>query len=213
MARRQTNSLDDRVAFALAKVGALLVQREREDADRHGLYPTQLRILDHALADEGRATPSELALVQGVSLATISDSLAAMESKGLITRERSTQDARRVVIRLTARGRRIANHRRGNASLLTQLAGSLQPHEQTALLAATQKLVAALQNERQAPTNAMCINCTFFRANAYGGAIKPHHCAFLDVAFGNAQLQTNCPDFEVGTPATREHNAKRFADH
>lgn len=204
--------IEERVLFAVEKLAAVLRQRERGEADRHGLYPTQLQILDQAAASEGGTTPTEVALAQGVSLATISDSLAALEAKGLITRERSARDARRVVVRLTARGRRLTRKHTGADDPLMEVIRSLSADEQSTLLAAGQKIIAVLQQQRQISTNAMCVNCAFFHPNVYRDAAKPHHCGYVDAPFGDAQLQTNCADFKAASEDVRKQNVRRYTE-
>lgn len=209
---RQHMDIEERLAFALERLGSVLRQHGQADADRHGLYPAQLRILDQAAACEGRTTPSELALAQGVSLPTISDSLAALANKGLITRERSEDDARRIVVRLTPRGRRLAQKRWEDDDPLVQAARSLHPDEQRVLLAVMQKMIAVLQQRKQISTTAMCVDCAFFHPNVHRDADKPHHCGFVDAPFGDGELQINCPDFDAASPTVRERNLRKFAE-
>lgn len=61
-----------------------------------------------ALLDEGEQRLGDLARVTAIELSTLSRIAAGMESKDLVLRRRSGQDARAVLITLTAKGRSIA---------------------------------------------------------------------------------------------------------
>ena len=53
--------------------------------------------------------------------------------------------------------------------------------------------------------------CTHFRPHAHADAACPHHCTFVDAAFGDANLRLDCGDHE---PAPAEAAAalwRRFA--
>ncbi len=207
---REPSDLEERLAIALDKLGTALKLRVREDADRHGLSPTQLQILAHTRANGGSTTPSDLVMAQGVGIGTISDSLSALETKGLITRERGAQDGRRVVVRLTARGIQLSRKRETVDDPLIGVAQSLNPAEQTVLLGTIMKAIVGLQNEKQVWTTAMCVNCTYFHAHVYRDVHKPHHCGYVDAPFGDTSLQVDCADFESAPDSVRDRNLNRF---
>jgi hypothetical protein len=48
----------------------------------------------------------------------------------------------------------------------------------------------------------MCVFCTYFRPNVHKSATAPHHCAYIDKAFGDAELRVDCPDYEEKSAAT-----------
>jgi hypothetical protein len=45
----------------------------------------------------------------------------------------------------------------------------------------------------------MCISCRFFKPNAHANPKKPHHCDFVNAAFGDASLRLECDDHEAAT--------------
>nr|WP_277395016.1 MarR family winged helix-turn-helix transcriptional regulator [Magnetospirillum aberrantis] len=58
-----------------------------------------------ALLDEGEQRLGDLARLTAIELSTLSRIAAAMEARNLVTRRRSGQDARAVIIALTPEGR------------------------------------------------------------------------------------------------------------
>jgi DNA-binding MarR family transcriptional regulator len=76
----------------------------RRDADAAGLTAAELFVL-HALRDAPAQSLNELAARTYTDQSTASPVVERMRRRGLIKRERSSEDARRVVIALTAAGR------------------------------------------------------------------------------------------------------------
>lgn len=66
----------------------------------------------------GPATSSELARADRISPQSMGATIAALEQRGLIAREKDTEDGRRIVLSVTEAGRRIVNDRRGERTEL-----------------------------------------------------------------------------------------------
>lgn len=87
------------------RLAALIQQSVREEAQRHGLQPVHVQILAYlARANRYSTLPIAIAEYLGITRGTVSQSLALLERKGLLTRARDDQDARRVQLRLTPAG-------------------------------------------------------------------------------------------------------------
>lgn len=41
----------------------------------------------------------------------------------------------------------------------------------------------------------MCVTCTDFRPDVNDDPVRPHHCAFVDAAFGDGETRVDCADF------------------
>lgn len=77
--------------------------RQLDDA-RERMAPETVALLLH-MAQTGPATLSELVLHLGRSPSTLSAKIAALESAGLLARQRDEQDARRALVWLSPAGR------------------------------------------------------------------------------------------------------------
>ncbi len=97
-----------------------LARLMRQDLRKHsaGLFTEpQFRVMAY-LFREGKTCLSGLAEYQGVSLPTMSKLIQGLEARDLVTRERDSEDRRRVLLRLTPAGctayeqllRRTENH-------------------------------------------------------------------------------------------------------
>jgi hypothetical protein len=42
----------------------------------------------------------------------------------------------------------------------------------------------------------MCVTCKYFRPNVHPDKRAPHHCAFIDAAFGDEALRLDCAEHE-----------------
>jgi DNA-binding MarR family transcriptional regulator len=111
----------------------------------YGLSTPQLTILK-VLSEVSEIPTGQLAKRISLSQATVTDILDRLEEKGLITRQRSSFDKRRVYIRISEKGRSIVLK---NPSLLKegflQQFNELEDWEQTLILSSMQRVVAMMR--------------------------------------------------------------------
>jgi DNA-binding MarR family transcriptional regulator len=91
------------MAALLPRVGAAVDRHRRRVAARQGLTPTAIAVL--AALDDDAPSHRDLAARLGVSPATLTPVLDALESTGQVRRERDPGDRRVVRLRRTAHGR------------------------------------------------------------------------------------------------------------
>ncbi|MGH8776817.1 MAG: MarR family winged helix-turn-helix transcriptional regulator [Jiangellaceae bacterium] len=190
-----------RVATALAKIGLALRTQAWEEAGRRGLTPTQGQVLAVVHA-RGPARIGAVAREVGVTSATISDSVSALEAKGLIRRRSLPHDGRAVEVRLTGRGRRIAVSAAAWPDAIADAVGSLPSAEQTTMLRALVGVIRMLQDTGRIPVARMCVSCRYFAPHVHDDPAFPHHCRFVDARFGDRSLRIDCADFDAA-PATQ----------
>lgn len=99
--------LGDYVPYLLSRAGVSISHNLSRELDQFGITLPMWRVMA-ALLDEGEQRLGDLARLTAIELSTLSRIAAAMEAKGLVTRRRSGQDARAVLIGLTGEGRRTA---------------------------------------------------------------------------------------------------------
>jgi DNA-binding MarR family transcriptional regulator len=196
-----SSSVGRRIATGLSKISLAMKSRAwAEGTDRH-LTPTQGQIL--ALL-RLRAHPglrlTELAEGLGVTAATASDAVSALEEKGLVQKGRQEQDGRALQIVLTASGKREADRACGWPDFLLQGIAALSPAEQAVFLRGIVKMIRSLQDLNEIPVSRMCVTCQFFQPNVHNSPTRPHHCAFVDAPFGDGHLRLECPDHQPAEP-------------
>jgi DNA-binding MarR family transcriptional regulator len=201
---------DETILIGLAKVGMVLMSQSWHDAYQHGLTPTQGQVLTLLLNDGQLGLRlSEVAKPLGITAAAASDAVTALVDKGLAQKVRSPQDGRAIVITLTETGIQVAQHTAGWADFLLGAVDELLPDEQAVLLRGLSKLIRRLQ-EHEHLSARMCVTCRFFQPNRHMNQTAPHHCAFVDVAFGDRQLRLDCHDHAPAKLETAQENWQQF---
>jgi DNA-binding MarR family transcriptional regulator len=117
--------------------------RGRETHTRDGLSNAQYQLL-FGLRERKLMSGGELACVAGLSAATTTQMLDALEAAGLVVRERSPDDRRKVLTSLTARGRTLVEERHARFSRMWQEALADFSDEQLATAGAVMEKVTEL---------------------------------------------------------------------
>ena len=204
-------SADFHIATGLAKIGTYLRSENWRQADNERLTPTQAQITVH-LMQRGSARITALADELGVTQPTASDAAAALIRKGHVERRQDPADARASLLHPTHSGRRIAKKMAVWPDALLAAADALEPLEQAVFLKALTKMIRSLQGQGAIPVQRMCATCQFFRPNVHHDPVAPHHCAFVDAAFGDAALRLDCGDHEAAPGPQAAANWRVFAD-
>lgn len=207
----QTDDSSTQIASALSRLSLFLRSAGWQAAHARGLTPTQAEILAH-LARRGPSRPGALAAALGVTPATLSDAAAALVAKGLAVRDRDPADARAVHLRPTQPGKAAAEALSGPPEALDAALHGLAPAEAGALMRSLTGIIRALQEARAIPVQRMCATCRHFRPHVHADATRPHHCAFVDAAFGDAGLRVDCGDHEEAEGRERARLWARFRD-
>jgi DNA-binding MarR family transcriptional regulator len=189
--------LDKRVTIGLAKIGIALKQQAWAEAGGRGLTPTQGQVLALLRANPDGLRLGALAEQLGVTAATTSDSVAALQRKGLVTKEPMAGDGRGVIVLLTPAGTREAAAAAAWPDFLLEAVGELSTVEQATFLRALVSMIRTLQEKGRIPVARMCVSCRFFRPYQHDNPARPHHCAFVDAPFGDGELRLDCPDFRT----------------
>jgi DNA-binding MarR family transcriptional regulator len=130
--------------IALRKIIQAIDMNSKKLVKRVGLTGPQLVILQE-IASLGEVTTGEIARAVSLSQATVTGILERMERRGLLARQRSDSDKRRIMVRITTAGEQVLKE----APPLMQEAfierfASLQGWEQTMILSALQRLVSIM---------------------------------------------------------------------
>lgn len=134
-------TVSDSVMIALRKIIQAIDMNSKKLVKRVGLTGPQLVILQE-ISSLGEVTAGEVAHAVSLSQATVTGILERMEKRGLLTRQRSNQDKRRIMVRITESGRHVLE----SAPPVMQEAfvdgfSSLQEWEQNMILSSLQRLV------------------------------------------------------------------------
>lgn len=199
--------LPQRITAGLGKIALALRQASWRGAGRRRLTPTQGLILTLLRRHPGGQRLSTVAAALGVTRASASQAVSTLVRKGLVAKHAADGDGRARRVALTSAGRREATRALGWGETVRAAVGTLGLAEQAALLRALVKIIRALQEAGQIAPSRMCITCRYFRPYVHANPRRPHHCAFVDAAFGDRALRVDCPDH---TPAPAAEAARAW---
>lgn len=142
------HDLSEQMLVALRRVMRAVDLHSRKLMQSHGLTGPQALVLQEAVKGVGLSA-GELANRVSLSQATVTDILNRLEQRGLLTRERSERDRRKVVVRPTlAGGEVIAAAPPLLQETFVRRFGDLKPWEQMLLLSSLQRIAELMDAER-----------------------------------------------------------------
>jgi DNA-binding MarR family transcriptional regulator len=206
----RADDLPQRISAGLAKIGMALKSESWRQSAPAGLSPTQGQILTLLASRTEPLRLSEIAAWLAITPATASEAVSTLVEKRMARKTKAAADGRALAVSLTRRGRRLAKQTAHWPDFLGPAVGGLDPKEQEVLLRALTKMIRRLQEEGRIPVARMCVNCRFFRPNVHADSHNPHHCDYVDAAFGDRHLRLDCAEFEQHTAAARMENWKLF---
>lgn len=199
------------IVVGLLRIAAFARSHQWQSSEQLGLTPTQITIL-RVLADRGAMRISNVGKSLGVTQATASDAIAALEAKGLIARKPDPQDARARLAALTEQGAdTAARHHEAPEELLNAF-DQMSEIERAHLLRGLSMAVRHLQEKEVIQPQRLCISCKYFQPNVHGRGAKPHHCDFVNAAFSNGQLRLDCSDHETAEKSVQFSTFRRFLE-
>ena len=200
----------DQIAAGLGQLASFLRMSAWREAEPLGLTPTQTACISR-LTGRGPVRVTMLAKLLNVTQATASDAIAALERKKLVERRPDPTDGRATSVHLTAVGAQTARQTSRPPAALAQAVGALEPDERASLRRALSKTILSLQRQGAIEPQRLCLSCRFFRPYVHSDAETPHHCAFVDAAFGDASLRLDCDDHEEAGPGKGASAPPAFA--
>ena len=180
------------VADLIDRIGRLA----RTDAHEGSLNPAQweaMRFLHRA--NRFSRTPGAVSEFLGATKGTVSQTLIALERKGLVRRSPGDPDRRTVTVSLTETGARaIAQDPLDN---LAQAVRDLADDRRSALNEGLRGLLAAVQARSGRRSFGQCRTCRYFRRNgALDDPDGPHRCGLLDVPLRDMESRRICIEHE-----------------
>ncbi|MCS7311783.1 MAG: MarR family winged helix-turn-helix transcriptional regulator [Acidobacteria bacterium] len=209
----QHDDVDSKLVAALERLAQALRVLLWRVGQTHGLSPIQVQFLCYLLYQpEAHRRVSRLAQAFRLTKATVSDAIAALESKRLVRHRPDVSDRRSAVLELTPDGRRLAHRLAAWADSIRDGLSFAELDEKTAVLNFLMRLIVELQRAGFITVARMCLTCRFFRPEAHPGASMPHHCALLDRPLGPATLRVDCLEHVgVETVVPAGPSGQRFA--
>lgn len=181
------------IAWPLERLARVLRAREHED----GLNPAQREALRYlARANRFSNTAQALTRYLGATKGTISQTLMALERKGLIAK--AARDARMVRLTLTEKGRDVLAHDPWTelAADAEALGGKTRRRMQRGL----EELLAGELKRAGLASFGVCASCRYFREKGRDGdAGGPHLCMLFEDALSAEDARRICMAHEAAS--------------
>lgn len=195
-----------RIISAISRIGSVLRSGRWEFATSEQLNPPQVDILQLLHGRLAGVRLSWVARQLSVSVASASDSVAALVAKGLVRKARALDDGRAFDLHLSEAGRQVAQRIAGATGFADEAVAGLPPQVQEQLLGGLLQLIGQLQKTERFPELRACLSCSHFQANRHPGADAPHHCGLVDAPLPVAMLRIDCPDHQPADAAQQLKN-------
>lgn len=204
-------SLPDKIREGLERLAAVLRADQWSASGAVGVNPAQTSVLAY-LAGRAKAGSrvKGVAAHLGVTQPSATDTIAALEGRGLVTKSGDAVDARAVIIEITSKGRELVKAAARVPSASIDALSVLTLPEQTDLYLLVVKLIRQLQLAGAIPMQRMCMSCSHFLPNHHLGGARPHHCAFINAAIGTSDLRLDCADHQAASPEEQALRWKSF---
>ena len=167
-----------------------LVRAGRQQTD---MVPAQREALSYlSRANRFSRTPGALAQYFGATKGTVSQTVIALERRGLVKKEVNPADARSVRIDLTEHGRELAFE--APVEPLARAMQSLSGPRRAEIDQAFSVLLSAMITENGGKTFGVCRMCRHFEQVGRHPAGGPHRCRLLDAPLSTADSELICAD-------------------
>jgi DNA-binding MarR family transcriptional regulator len=175
----------------LTRIFNLLRTETRKSGNRHGLLPVQVEILQYLCAcNRYSNTPLAVAEYLGTTKGTVSQTLKALERKGLVTKETDPKDRRVVRLEVTRKGRQVVDRIVPGEAFGAALA-RLPNEEGAQLPALLDQLLGAMEETTHRSHFAPCRGCNHLELST-----RTARCLRRGVTIPRKELELLCRDYE-----------------
>lgn len=176
-----------------------------------GVNPAQFAILTLLEGRPAGLSVKDVAASLLVSQPSATDSIAALERKGFVEKRSDPADLRTLRILVTQAGLDLVRTARSEPGMAERAADALGPDLQEKMLLALIAMIRQMQDSGAIPIQRMCVSCRHFSPFAHADAANPHHCNFVDAAFGQKDLRIDCREHETADPSLRAATWSAFS--
>ncbi len=195
--KEQEKNIDAKIIAGLERISRVFKLLLWDVAKEENLSPIQIQFLIYLAYNKvSRSRITDIASEFGLTKATVSDAISSLEEKGLITRVENKDDRRNYFIKLTQRGKRVAQGVSTWADVLKAELKNFSVKEKETLLSFILNLIGALYDTGIISVQRMCFSCLYFQKDVHPDSKSPHHCGFLDKPLSSVDIRLDCEDYE-----------------
>jgi DNA-binding MarR family transcriptional regulator len=193
----QNKSTESRIIAALERISQAFRVLLWNESKEFALSPIQVQVLIFLLHhSEEKRKVSYLADEFNMTKSTISDTIKALDQKGLINKTTERQDSRSYVIHLTKKGIDIAERTSVFTRELQIPIDKLHPDDKENLLLSLMGVIHHLNRTGVITIQRMCTTCVHYKP---ADGRQPHFCKLLNKKIENSELRIDCPDHQLAS--------------
>jgi DNA-binding MarR family transcriptional regulator len=189
------------LVVGLQKIGLVMRHHQGTETGPDKVNPLEMQTLQLLFARHDQTIAiSTIATELGVTDDTALMVVRQLASKRLVLTSLREDDEAFKQVRLSLTGRCQAEIAIGWPDVLTGTVDRLSPAEQSDLLSRLIHMIRLLQEAGDIPIARMCVTCRYFRPGVHADPERPHHCDYVDAAFGSRDLRLDCHEHEPAEP-------------
>jgi DNA-binding MarR family transcriptional regulator len=178
----------ERLSFLMERF-AWLISTSGQSAGLRPVHWEVLRFL--AKANRFSRSPGALTEYLGSTKGTVSQTVQALERRGLVARQSVAGDGRAVELNLTAGGEEAL--RNDPIAMLEAVVAGLAPTDRQEIERILEAVLKGLLDRRGRKPFGICRECRYLQTDRDGN----HHCGLLDVALEAADTGQLCHEYEA----------------
>lgn len=190
---QQLVNINSKIIASLGKISEVFWVLLQAQAQGHGLSPTQLQLLLFIKfhPDPRQRKAAFMAREFNVTKATISDSVKALEQKGLVQRITDVRDTRSFILSLTEKGQALASVTEHFTAPLDEAVHNLPQEQKEHLVYSLFDLIYRLNEKGVISPQRMCYNCSYYSGNRQ----EEHYCQLVQQPLKAEDLRLECAEF------------------
>lgn len=187
-------TVEEKIIFLFEKINSIQRISLWDIAKVEKLSPIQIQFLIYIKKHKKEVcTIKNIAQEFGLTLATVSDAVKTLISKGLINKIQTESDKRISNLELTSLGMEVVDRISNWADKLKEQISNFPDETKETVLIFLMELVKSLLELGIINVAKMCVTCKNFQKNRFKKSSKPHYCNFTKTALGNTDLNFDCP--------------------
>jgi DNA-binding MarR family transcriptional regulator len=188
----QSNNIDKKIVYLLERVSQVFRALQWEMAKRHKLTPLQIQILLF-LKNRKEAIPSQIAQELGLTKATLSESISALEKKKLIRRITNKKDRRFIDILLTLQGKKVVRELISVENVFEHYLSEFSDTDKRNSLKFLLNIISLLYLGGYISVIRLCCTCQHFEKDAIRSGV--HFCKLLGKEMSTEEIRINCVSY------------------
>ncbi len=192
--QNQKNSTESKIVFAIDRLAEAMKSLLWSKYNKFKLSPIQTRFLIFLYYSSAkRRTVSTLAKEFNLTKATVSDAVASLVKKQLLSRKKEKADQRIVTLTLTAKGTKTAKKLSGFGTELAEALKGISSEKKITVFQTLMDIIEKLHKNGIIPVARMCTTCIKFETGPSKGE---YFCTKRGKVISTHDLLLDCDNYE-----------------